>query len=589
MEEERRRGGLGPPNEGREDGDWALDSTVEAPLPWREHAPAPTARTGPRREIDSIADDAIPVLLSEPRLASEHTPPSSLALETMRTPPVDAPEGALDKTSEWGAPRRTSSVESIGKVVAGRYLLGPVLGVGGMGTVFQAQHTDLGKRVAIKVLAAMFDGEAEATARFLREAKAASTIESEHIAQVFDVGEDLHLGLYMVMELLKGEDLSRVLLARGPLRPEVAAGIGWQVCLALERAHAAGVVHRDLKPANVFLTQGDDGSIKVKVLDFGIAKLLHDARSRTLGITQHGIVVGTPHYMSPEQAQGLETVDHRTDLYSLGVLLFEAIAGSPPFPELQSYEETLYKILCEAPPRLASRAPGVHPAMDDLVAHLMSREPDRRPATAREVRSRLATIFPSLGRRTLVLGDGAPSVQTPALAPPRTGSGVTVDSDAGTTLRRARRPRPALLVAAATLVLATLVVAFLVVRDPSAATGANEAALGPAVQAAGAQVSPGAAPSPPATGVARLLAAEVEIAGLVEQAQRALEHGNPGRARDLAAEAARRAPANAEAWLTLGAALESLGDRPAARAAYQTCKAQAEGDRARECAALLAR
>ena len=131
-----------------------------------------------------------------------------------------------------------------------------------MGTVYQAEHTDLGKRVAIKVLAATLDGDAEATARFLREAKAALTIDSEHIAQVFDVGEDVHLGLYMVMELLKGEDLSRVLAARGTLRADVAAGVAWQACLALERAHAAGVVHRDSKPANVLLTRGDDGSVR---------------------------------------------------------------------------------------------------------------------------------------------------------------------------------------------------------------------------------------------------------------------------------------------------------------------------------------
>ncbi len=433
------------------------DETLIASLAWsdlghpRGRLVSRPGADDPSFEPERTAEEGIPALLaSEPLLVSDCAPPSSLIVDTTRTP-LRPPNGAndsnaasvpsrpgdalpLDRTSEWGAPQRASSLEAIGKVVAGRYLLGPVLGAGGMGTVFRAEHTDLGKQVAIKVLSATLDGEAEATARFLREAKAASTIESEHIAQVFDVGEDIHLGLYMVMELLKGEDLSRAIAGRGKLRPEVAAGIVWQVCLALERAHAAGVVHRDLKPANIFLTRGDDDSVRVKVLDFGIAKLVHDARSRSLGITQSGIVVGTPHYMSPEQAQGLETVDHRTDLYSLGALLYEAITATPPFPELETYEQTLFKLLSEDAPRLVSRIPDALPALDLLVAELMSRDPERRPSSAREVRRRLAAIFPALGRRRLVLSEGVPSAPlvSPSVpprrsVPARTGSGVTVD------------------------------------------------------------------------------------------------------------------------------------------------------------------
>ena len=577
MEEDRRRGRRAASDADAARGGDGLDETLVAAL---AHAVDP----------DSTADDGIPVLLaSDPRVAAG--PPSSMVLETTRTPNPETgamPEPSLDQTSEWGGARRESSVEAIGRVVAGRYLLGPVLGAGGMGTVFHAEHTDLGKRVAIKVLATALEGEAEPTARFLREAKAASTIESEHIAQVFDVGEDLHLGLYMVMELLKGEDLSRVLAARGALPPAVAAGIVWQVSLALERAHSAGVVHRDLKPANVFLTRGDDGSVKVKVLDFGIAKLVHDARSLSLGITRHGIVVGTPHYMSPEQAQGLETVDHRTDIYSLGVLLFETIAGSPPYPERENYEQTLYSILCEDPPRLASKVPGVLPELDELVSQLMARVPERRPASAREVRRRLAAIFPSLGRRTLVLGGSAPSVPTPVVVQPRTGSGVTVDSKPEPPARAVRGSKPALLVVAAALAFGSVLVTFLVVRSAPSGNEDARRAL-PSAQAAAVQVTGGVAPAPPATGAEHLRNAEEQAASLVREAQRALERGDASSGRDLAAEATRRAPSSGEAWLTLGAALEALHDGAAARAAYQTCASQADEEHARECAALLAR
>jgi serine/threonine protein kinase len=606
------------PEEARE----ASDETLIASLAWSDlgygraapAAPSPATEDEEQLALESTADDGIPFVVSEPG------PPSSLILETLRTPPPppssllfspasaapsprigrgSSAEGRLDRTSAWGVPQRPSSLEAIGKVVAGRYLLGPVLGAGGMGTVFRAKHTDLGKQVAIKVLSATLDGEAEATARFLREAKAASTIESEHIAQVFDVGEDLHLGFYMVMELLKGEDLSRAIATRGALRPGVAAGIVWQVCLALERAHANGVVHRDLKPANVFLTRGDDDSVRVKVLDFGIAKLVHDARSRNLGITQSGIVIGTPHYMSPEQAQGLDTVDHRTDLYSLGALLFEAMTGRPPYPELETYEETLFKLLSEDPPRLASKVPGVPPELDALVRQLMARDPEKRPASAREVRTRLAAIFPSLGRRTLVLGGSAPSVPaaTPRPPPPRrshparTGSGVTVDSAVRTSTVPVKKRRPSLILAGVALALTSLIGAFFVVRGPLSGDESEAAkAVSSAVeQAAAAIVPPEPAPAASVEEPRRLLAPEEGAARLVDEAQRALAEGNPSRARELAAGATRRSPASAEAWLTLGAALEALGDHPAARAAYERCKQEAAGDRARECAAQLAR
>jgi serine/threonine-protein kinase len=162
---------------------------------------------------------------------------------------------------------------NLGRLLAGRYKLVGILGEGGMGVVYEATHVDIGKRVAIKVLSKA-EREGEATARFLREARATSAIESEHIVQVFDVGEDLDLGLYRVMELLKGEDLAKHVHARGSFGAETAAGITVQLCHALERAHEAGIVHRDLKPENVFLARTDGGALKVKLVDLGIAKLI---------------------------------------------------------------------------------------------------------------------------------------------------------------------------------------------------------------------------------------------------------------------------------------------------------------------------
>jgi serine/threonine protein kinase len=507
-----------------------LARTHSSELPTFERLQA--SRREGARGPDSTADDAVPVqFFSEPRISSE--PPRAVrhaAIDRGESPaPPDADaideELALDETHAWRAPPRGNPAELIGKVVAGRYELGPVLGAGGMGTVFQAEHTDLGKRVAIKVLSAVLDGDDEAKQRFIREATAASTIESDHIAQVFDIGEDLHLGLYMVMELLKGQDLSHALAAQGALAIETAVGIAWQVCLALERAHGARVVHRDLKPANVFLTSGDDGSVKVKVLDFGIAKLLRDARKSARGaITGRGLVVGTPQYMSPEQAQGLDTIDHRTDLYSVGALLFESITGAPPFPELESHEQTLRKLLTEAPPRLASRARHAPLALDALVAELMSRNPQQRPRSAKEVRARLEAMFPWLERRTVALSSAPPPPPRPSPAPrvpvvPRTASGVIVDSAIGVTAARARRSRGKLVAGAAALGAAVIAGGgFLVARSGGSPNGPGMSTTLTAAQTSAASPPSTAAPAPPSTGVRALVAAEEEATALVPRA-----------------------------------------------------------------------
>ncbi|HEX8791523.1 MAG TPA: serine/threonine-protein kinase, partial [Polyangiaceae bacterium] len=284
-------------------------------------------------------------------------------------------------------------------MLAGRYRIQRILGEGGMAVVYEGEHVAIGKRVAIKLVHSLFAKDDEIVGRFEREARSASAVESEHIVHVFDVGADPELGLFLVMELLKGEDLAHVLGSRGRLDPVFACGLTKQAALGLEKAHGAGIVHRDLKPANMFLVERDDGTTHVKLVDFGIAKVLRDAQDARFarkGITRRGTAIGTPQYMSPEQAQGLETVDHRTDVFSLGSVLFEAIAGKPAVEERATYEQTILHLITAPVPRLSSVVPDVPPELDQLLADMMTHDPGRRVQSMRDVRERLDQIYPEL-------------------------------------------------------------------------------------------------------------------------------------------------------------------------------------------------
>ncbi len=316
----------------------------------------------------------------------------------------------------------------VGTTIAGKYKLKRLIGVGGMGSVYEGQHVDLAKKVAVKIIDSGNDMSPELAMRFKREARAASAVESENIVQVFDVGRDAQVGLYMVMELLQGEDLE-MRLRKQPgrrLDPLTVAQIGYQSARALVKAHAARVIHRDLKPANVFLTDRDDGSLRVKILDFGISKLLGSSASMAsaegmMELTAAGVALGTPQYMSPEQAQGLTTVDHRSDVWGLGVVLYEALAGVPAYPELGTYQETIMKILTERVPPLSKIAPWVPEGLARVVHEAIEHDVEKRLRDCKVFADRLAAALPDaiLGssggwQRT---GSGASAVNAAPLPP----------------------------------------------------------------------------------------------------------------------------------------------------------------------------
>jgi eukaryotic-like serine/threonine-protein kinase len=267
---------------------------------------------------------------------------------------------------------------AIGQLLAGKYRIERVLGEGGMGVVVEAHDLALERRVAIKFLLPDFIKHAEAKARFTREARAAAKIQSEHVARVIDVST-LETGApYMVMEFLEGSDLGQTIETTGPLSIEDTALYVIQACEALAEAHAHGIVHRDLKPANLFLAQQAGGSCKIKVLDFGISKVLTATDPGLLGsLTRTSSMMGSPLYMSPEQMKSARDVDHRTDIWALGVILYESLTGTPPFLG-GSIPEISAKILLEDPRPIHELVPSIPQALSDLTARALAKMPDQR-------------------------------------------------------------------------------------------------------------------------------------------------------------------------------------------------------------------
>ncbi len=303
--------------------------------------------------------------------------------------------------------------EWIGRVIGNRYRIEERLAEGGMGTVFIAEHLTLGKQVALKTIHPRFSDDESLAERFAREAMATAKLDHPHVASAMDYGKLDDGGAYLVMQLVRGPSLMDIMERDGKLPWPRVCSLGAQIADALAAAHSEGIVHRDLKPENVLIEPRDDGSELVKVLDFGIAALVGDAAgprpsAAQLGeiprnaLTRRGMVVGTPGYMAPEQALG-EPIDHRTDLYSLGILLWEGIVGRALFDG-----ETLSEIVREqseddAIPALieASGDPYVPETLQRLVVQLLRYERDTRPSNAAYVRDTLRrlTLEASVGGR----------------------------------------------------------------------------------------------------------------------------------------------------------------------------------------------
>jgi serine/threonine-protein kinase len=262
-----------------------------------------------------------------------------------------------------------------GDVLAGKYRVERVIGHGGMGVVVAAQHLVLDEKVAIKLLLPEALGNSEAVARFVREAKAAVRIRSEHVARVSDVGY-LDTGApYIVMEYLEGVDLSAWLKRSGPLAVEQAVDFVLQACEAIADAHALGIVHRDLKPANLFWTHRSDGLPCIKVLDFGISKLL--TPGGVSDMTKTHSIIGSPFYMSPEQMHASRNVDVRTDIWSLGVILFELLAKRPPFGG-ESISELAINVATVPSPPIRALRPDVPPGLEQAIATSLQKAREQR-------------------------------------------------------------------------------------------------------------------------------------------------------------------------------------------------------------------
>jgi eukaryotic-like serine/threonine-protein kinase len=300
-------------------------------------------------------------------------------------------------------------------LVAGKYRLTRLLGRGGMGSVWEGIHTSLGTRVAVKFIESAHAASSEARSRFENEARAAAKLRSKHVVQVYDHGLTADARPFIVMEFLAGEPLDRRLDRVGRLAPVDAARIIHQVCRALGRAHEAGIVHRDLKPENVFLVwDEEDGADVVKVVDFGIAKFT-DGSVGVSSATRTGSVLGTPYYMSPEQARGLRSVDHRSDLWSVGVIAYRCIVGELPF-EGEALGDLLVKI-CTAPlPVPSQRAPGVPQGFDAWFARALDREPSQRFESASVAAQALNAAF-GLAQRPLPSGNTGHGSPVPATTP----------------------------------------------------------------------------------------------------------------------------------------------------------------------------
>jgi predicted Ser/Thr protein kinase len=338
------------------------------------------------------------------------------------------------------------------RLLSDRYRLESTLGEGGMARVFKGTDQVLGRPVAVKVLAGRYAGDDQFVTRFRREAQAAAALNHPNVVSVFDTGDDGR-DHYIVMEFVEGETLAHLLRREGRVDPDRAGRIAEEVATALQAAHDRGLVHRDVKPGNVMIDR--DG--RVKVMDFGIARAAADDT-----LTQTGAVLGTAAYLSPEQARG-DRVDARSDLYSLGSVLYEMLSGRPPFTG-DSPVSIAYRHVNDVPDPPSTHRPGVPPELEAVVMRALEKDPERRYGSAEEFR-RAVTAARGAGVPTAPIAPSGDDTQVmPVAAPPVTGPPAPPNRRTG----RSGLPRwlPLALVAAAVLALAGILALALAGDEP---------------------------------------------------------------------------------------------------------------------------
>lgn len=332
----------------------------------------------------------------------------------------------------------TQPHESVGRVL-GNYRLLELIGRGGMGWVYRAEHIKLGREVALKVLKPQYAERRDSVARFFQEARAVNKIRHRNIVDVTDFVELDDGSVFIIMELLRGQPLSELMRAPGALTVPRALALLAQIADGLGAAHRVGIVHRDMKPDNVFVVTSPDGADLVKLLDFGVAKLIaHDV---DVGWeTKVGAVVGTPAYMSPEQAGGLQ-VDGRADIYAVGAIMYELFCGEPMF-RARSFGEYVRLHLNErpTPPRQTAGGAGIDPNLERVILRCIEKSPDARYPTMEDLRADLLALLGAIETGAPVFALPAAGVAPPHALPPATGSGAGVARAAAEVTAPTRRP-----------------------------------------------------------------------------------------------------------------------------------------------------
>jgi serine/threonine protein kinase len=317
-----------------------------------------------------------------------------------------------------------------GQVIEGKYRIKRLIGEGGMGAVFEGENTRIQRRVAIKVLHPSFTGNKDVTQRFERESQAAGRIGNDHILEVLDMGTLADGSHFMVLEFLDGEPLSARVKRLSRMTPDQVAPLARQMLAGLGAAHAAGIVHRDLKPDNIYILKEKAGVRDyVKIIDFGISKF-QPLAGDGMKMTSTGAVMGTPYYMSPEQASGSQQADGRSDLYSVGVILYECVTGRVPF-DGETFNQLMFKIVLSDPPPLLDLVPDLNPAFASIVLKAMTRDATQRFQTADEFSSALAAWIERGAQVSIPAPGPSDAVARSALAsasghsPPKVAPGVS--------------------------------------------------------------------------------------------------------------------------------------------------------------------